>query len=780
MTHNVTSDRRDRRTHSALGTAAIGLLAVLVYVVVVGGTGSGELDPVLRTINGGIAAIIIVAYIARAPGTADRLDQAMIVALALFAVTGAVSLFVRQSFDAVLTATVYVAGFYLARRSLAAEPVRRTLMRVFMGLSATFTFGAAIVWLPHFVEWWALTGWTSVPRLDLPFHSGPWGYRYDVVLLIALLYPAWWTGTPSPTRRVGALAIGLVALVLVVLSGSRTIWLALLVASLVVAAPIALRAWRQHRRALRSVVIAVSILVAVLLFSGALRAFVDRGLTLGPISARLAMWGPLIDLWLSHPFTGVGPGSFPWALQLTPYFDTNSWAPRHPDTPMVQLIAEAGLLGLMAASLVAVAAVTAVVRGQSCAALWAVVVGGVACLGTNPTDFAFLMVVLLAWTAYAAPREAAALTGIPSLRRKPVRTALALTAMIFVAYAATLVGGFAYEAARTEVSRGNLQAAESSLDVAVAFDPGMALYWRQRGVAAHLLGDDDRALADLGRATELNPADDVAWRGTALVHSASGDDRAARSAVEMALSTQRSDASNLLSAAWLLGRQGRDEAAVEALAEVAQAWPSVTGAPGWSTLVPEGQGLGVIEAAAARWAEGAPSLHSYEGQDHWLTMVLRPGTRNEADQTPLGSAISAARRCDPEAAELLRMVSSPERATFEYFEARVRVASNRGDTDEHAVRGWFLSAGTPEIARRIDATANPLNEGTWWGYRRMPIFWPSPHHIPDLPDRHAGWLQWVLAPADAVEEAGLQSRLPACTRGDDSASEGALAPNDPS
>lgn len=751
------------RTYSPLGMTAIGLLAVLVYVVVVGGTGTGELSPVLRAINSGIAAILFVAYVTRAPGRADRLDQAMIVALALFAVTGAVSLFVRQSLDAVLTATVYVAGFYLARTYLAAEPVRRTLMRVFMGLSAAFTFGTAIVWLPHFVEWWSLTGWTPAPRLNLPFHSGPWGYRYDVVLLMALLYPAWWTGAPSRTRRAAAVAIGLLGLVLVILSGSRTVWLSLVIASLVAATPVVLRGWHQHRRALRWVVIATPVLVAALLLSGTLRPVLDRGLSLGAVDWRIAMWGPLMDLWLSHPLAGVGPGSFPWALQLTPYFETNSLAPRHPDSPVVQLLVEAGLLGVAAATLVAVAAVTAVVRGQSRASLWALIAGGVACLGTNPTDFAFLVVVLLAWTAYAVPRGPAANEGLPPLQRMPVVAALALTALIYVAYGATLVGGFAYEAARSAVIRGDLHEALASLDTAVAFDPGMALYWRQRGVASYLLGDHGRALSDLARATELNPVDDVAWRATALVRSATGDKRAATNTIEMALTVQRSDVSNLLTSAWLLRREGQDEAAVDALAEVVQAWPAVIGAPGWSALVPEGRSIGVLDTAASRWARGDPAPHHYEGQDHWLALMTNGlGARDAGGESVLVRAIVAARRCEPEAENLLAAVDSADRGEFGYWEARVRVAANRGERDDDAVRGYFLSAGTPEMARRVDARLNPLNEGGWWGYRRMPIFWPPTD--PALPDPSSGGLRWLFAPHDAVAEAGLGARLPDCQR----------------
>jgi len=752
--------RRDSHGQTPLGLAAVGLLAATVYVVTVGGTGSGELSPMLRLINAGIAASLIVTLIVRAPGEADRLDQVTIVALALFAIAGAFSMFPRQSFDAVLAATAYTAGLFLARRALARDTARRTLMQLLMGLSAAFTLGTAVVWIPHFLEWWALTNWTTSPRLDLPFASGPWGYRYDVVLLIALLYPAWWTGRVSPARRVSAIAIGLLGLTLVVLSGSRTMWLSLVIASVAVAAPVAWIGWRRHRTAVGWAVAVGAILTTAVLLSEASRPFLERGLTLGTIAARLAMWGPLTELWLSHPLAGVGPGSFPWALQLTPYFDTNSFAPRHPDSPVIQLLVEGGLIGLTAASIVIASVAAAVVRGRSRAAAWALIVAVVACLGTNPTDFAFLVVVLIAWTAYAAPSKPA-VAGSSALRRMPVMAGLAVMAVISAAYGATLVGGFAYDAARAAVDRDDLRGAKSSLDVAVAVDPGMALYWRQRGIASRLLGNDVVALPDLARATELNPVDDLAWRATAFVHSSLGDTSAAMRAIERAVAVQRSDAANLLSAAWLLRRNAQDEEAEAVLAEVAQAWPLVVGAANWSTVAPPGQTVAILQAAAARWAGGMPAPQRYEGQDDWLALILAdPTASDEAGESTLPRAISAARRCDPQAANLLKMVSSAERGTVEYWEARARVAANGGERDDDAVTGFYLSTGTPVVAQRTDATLNPLNEGAWWGYRRTPIFWPSTE--PVLPDPHAGWLRWVFAPQEAIAEAQLEAQLPAC------------------
>lgn len=738
------------------------MLGVLLYVVVVGGTGSGELNPVLRAINAGIAAALIVAYVVRAPGRADSLDRGILAALVLFSSAGILSLFPRQSFDSVLAAMAYVAGLFLAREYLAYDSVRATLIRVLIGLSIVFTVGASAAWIPEFFRWWSLAGWTAAPRLDLPLSGGPWGYRYDVALLIALLYPAWWIGRPSVPRRLAALVIGLLGLVVIVITGSRTVWLAVVIASVAWGALAAVRGIKRHRQARWSAFVAL-IMGIGLAASGLLSALAERAFTLESLSARITMWSPLTNLWLSHPIAGVGPGSFPWTLRMTPYFDTTTWAPRHPDSALFQLLPEAGLLGIAALSLVIAVAVPRVVRGRSTAARWAVIVFAVACLGANPTDFAFLVVLLLAWVAYAAPHEPPAIRRWSAERSMPMLVAsTAVMAIIFVAHASTLAGGFAYAAAQTSVERGKLPDAQVALDLAVSLDPGMALYWRQRGIAWHLLGDPHRALQDLGIATEINPVDDLAWRATALSHLAAGHSQAAANAAETATVVQRSDVANLLVAAWLADREGRDAEAMSIFAEVVQAYPAITGAVGWSNVVPS-EGTGdVLDEAAARWARRTPSFEPRGSQELWLAALRddpRPPPRGTTSPQ-LARAMTAALRCAEDADDLLRQVTASDHRTAAYWATRVRAAANAGIVDHDALLALYAITGTPAPAQLAERTTNPLNEGNWWGYRRFPIFWPP--SILQLPDPHAGVIRWMRFPSDAVEEAGLQAQLPGC------------------
>jgi tetratricopeptide (TPR) repeat protein len=621
-------------------------------------------------------------------------------------------------------------------------------------------------WLGAYLRWGALAGWALLPPLDLQLSGGPWGHRYDIALLLALVYPAWWLERPSRFRVAAAVVIGLVGLALVLITGSRTVWLALAAATAVIAIPRAVGLWRRHPSARLPAIVAVAVIGIAVAATGVGAAFMSRALSLESLDWRFAMWGPLLELWWSNPIAGAGPGSFPWALQLTPYFETRTWAPRHPDSALMQVLPEAGLLGAAAMLLVGAALLVAVIRSRSTAALWVAAVFLVACIGANPTDFTFLVAVALGWVAYACP---VTIEAPASSSRAVRRVGLVLTAVVFLAYGATLVGGFAYESARAAIGRQDLQAAIDALGVAMATDPGMALYARQRGVSRLESGDVAGAIGDLERATGLNPSDDVAWRSLAVAHLADGRLEQARSASERALEVQRSDPTNLLLAAALATEDDRAADAQAGLAEVAQSWPAVVGATGWvDGLVPGPTAAGIVDEAVHREASGVPMLELPLDQDVWLAelgdrpalveTVVAEGRMSAA----LAELEGASLACAPGTADLLGEIPVETLRSPIYWQVRIRQSSLEGELDEDAVRALEIMTGGAYRPEGASSTWTALNENFGhsvdiWGYRRYPVQWPGGG--PVLPSTSAGAERWLFEPRVAAVESGLGERL---------------------
>lgn len=765
--------QRASEASQTIGFAGIGLIAALIYLVIVGGSSGGELNPVLRVINAALAAAIMVVYVLRAPVRADRLDQIVLLGIALFAIAGVFSQFPRQSFDAALAGLAYGGGFFLARDHLAREPVQRTFVRVLVGLSAVFTIGAAMLWLPQVIEWWALVDGAATPPLDLPLSAGPWGHRYDVSLLITILYPAWWMDRPSTARRLVGVLVGLITVVVIVFTGSRTTWLAIATASVIIGLPVLMRLWRRYPQ-VRVPALMLSVMTVVgASLSGAATAFLERLLAFESLDWRLAMWGPLTGLWLNHPVAGVGPGGFPWALQLTPYFDARSWAPRHPDNALIQVVAEAGILGLAALLIVGAALLLAVFRGRSTAARWVAIVIVVTTLGSNPTDFPFLVAIGIAWAAYASPRSTDPHEILEPPTPSRLRRGLTLTVLGVAAalHASTLAAGFAYEHARAAASDGDFAGAEEALSLAIHLDPGMALYHRQRGTIAYLQGSAPAAIADLQRAVGLNPSDDLGWRILALAHEANGQSEEAYAAATRSVTVQRSDVSNTLLLARTTATQGRPGGAA-ILAELVQSWPAALAAPGWADLLPPGvSNRDILDEAADRWLQGARTTEIPSDQGIWLGVLAgRPDVLSTAVQRygneRLAQALVAVISCQGTASSMLADPTHAELRTHAYWQLRVRASAAEGDVDLDALQILQIMAGGPYRPPSPGATLNPLNENTGlsadrWGYRRQPIEWPE--GPVSLPSVHAGAALWMFNPRAAAEVAGLTDLLPRCS-----------------
>jgi O-antigen ligase/tetratricopeptide (TPR) repeat protein len=755
---------------------ALSGFAVLAYLIVLGGTPPVELDADIRVLNAGIASALIAIYVLRLGRLGDGTDRGVLVALLLFVGAGSLSAFPRQSFDAALAALAYAAGLFVARGVLSNNRDRALFVSLMIFLSAVITVATAILWVPVVALWLSQTG-GATPPLGLDLTGFLWGHRYDLSLLLVLLYPSWWIGAADPARWVGRLLIGVVTLALVLLGGSRTVWLACVVAGGIVLAPSLLRRWPRQTRTVLAIAGGALVAMVALAVIGVLGVSVDRLLSFGTITARIDMWALLTSLWLQHPIAGFGPGSFPWLLQQTTYFDTTYWAPRHPDSVVFQLLPEVGLLGVTAVTVVLWTLVPRILRLGAPAVRWALAVFVVAGVGTSTTDFAFLVVVALAWVAYAVPREARQQKpGGPIGKAEIALKASSIGAVfvIGVAYLLTLVAAYQYDDARAAIGDSRGADAEHSLKVAVNLDPALALYWRQLASLYLLRNAPGLALEDLTRAQHLNPNDDLTRRGQALAYFALGNADAAESSIAEAIRLQRSDPTNLLLGAWLDEQAGRSQDAIARLGEIVQAWPTVVGAPGWQVVAPDAADTArAIDEGVRRWEQDLSTLEPPVGQGLWLALfenrpaLATSGPAAAGVSPTLARAFLAAWSCDPSAALILNQSTDADRRTALYWLIHARILSNAGASDQDSIRVYKILSRDPLEPGETPVDLNPLDENAWpgfsadaWGYRRHTIDWPA--YAIHLPSSQEGLIRWLWDPPAAIREAGLQNRIPRC------------------
>jgi tetratricopeptide (TPR) repeat protein/O-antigen ligase len=759
--------------------ATLAGLVALMYFVLLGEAGQRDLSPVIRVINAVAAGTLILTYLLVAPRRADRADRGVLLALLLFAAAAVLADFPRQALDALLGALLYAAAFFVGRSLLGLEDGRTAFISCLVVLSAIFTFFTASRWLLSAIEWWSLTNWTVFPPLSMEFAAVPWGHRHDLTLLIVMLYPSWWLGRVSPLRAAMATVTGVLTLLIVFLDGSRNLWLAIGVASAVLGVIFGMRQFRADRTRTLGALVALAVGVAALAVTGVLGLVVERAFNTASVGFRWAMWGPLTEAWMSDPIAGSGPGSFPWVLQLTDYFQTNSFAPRHPDSAIFQLLVEGGLLGLASVIVLLATLLPAIYRGRSRAALWALTVFGLAGLAANPTDFGFLVAIAIGWAAFAVPRTPepweASDAGVPAeparTRRASRMITLALFGIVAVGWSATAVADLSYGLARSAIASGRMTEAEERLRLAMSLDPGLALYPRQLGALQLLLDRPALALQSLERAVAANPSDDLAWRVLALASETSGDLEAAGAALERSLQTQRSDPTNLLVAASSTRGSDEDEAHVELLAEIVQAWPEIVAAPGWAEFLPPAvETRDLVNRALDRWLGGAPSPEPDHLQS--LALAVMAGRTDLAEELAtetlgpsLGAVYVSVMDCRSDAAMLLDKASDADRRSNLYWLLAVRQAALDDRVDERALRILEIMSGAPFPPSGGLAALNPLDENGYgysadlWGYRRVPIFWPDYRMLPSV---ESGVARWYLEPRSAIRGAQLETVMTRC------------------
>ncbi len=91
-----------------------------------------------------------------------------------------------------------------------------------------------------------------------------------------MLYPSWWLGRISPLRAAVGTVVGILALLIVIVDGSRNLWLAMAVASVVLGLPFGRKYWPSERRRQVALAVGLIVLIAVLVLSGILGLLLER------------------------------------------------------------------------------------------------------------------------------------------------------------------------------------------------------------------------------------------------------------------------------------------------------------------------------------------------------------------------------------------------------------------------------------------------------------------------------------------------------------------------
>jgi O-antigen ligase/tetratricopeptide (TPR) repeat protein len=750
------------------------LAGCFVAGVLVLGTSTSELVPSIRLFGSVVGSVLIVSWILAIRRGADLIDLATTVALFAFTVSCVLSLFPRQAFDAATEALVWTSALGVARRALVTEPTRSYALFVMAAVGVVMGLVVIAQWGAIWLRWLFLTGWQAIPPLDLQLPAGPWAHQHDLTSLLVMLAPAIWLKRGSGVRRTALTAmlagIGLAA----IMDGSRSVWLAVAVATgITLLRPLSAVLRAHWRLAAAAGTVGVVILIAATV-NGSADEILRRLTQVRSIDQRTGQWSSALGLWLQHPVQGIGPGSYPLLLRLTNYFDTYTFVSRHPDNAFVQLVAEVGLLGIASATAI-IAGVVRMWRGDNPAAraaAWVLVYAAVASLGTNPFEYGFLIAPLIVWTALGAPaRIDAAVDDVHPRKAKWLSPAIiSAVGVLGVAQTATLVADFAYEDASQAASRGSYAEARAYLDAAVAFDPGMALYMRERGTMALLAGLPAQAVADLTAATNQNPADDVSYRSLAESWLAAGNPARAVAAAQSAVRRDGSDPRNLLVLARAASRAGDSSSATEALARAVLTSPWITADPAWPAFAEGEPAADLFHTAVARWQKGdAPWLMGLEPA--WLVGLAE-------ESGPVDQAVAEAGSMNPTAAALLQVLSChSQRAGIaelrrlqrsqgsygEYWRARIIGEALTGTR----VGGLLAETATLRVGQLRYALADQVGETDLYsaalkdqfGYRRLPIQHPGGLVAPS---EWGGLAAWMNHPAAAASAAGMGEQVASC------------------
>jgi O-antigen ligase/tetratricopeptide (TPR) repeat protein len=557
----------------------------------------------------GVAAWIMVAirYPAWRPRTA--LGPAFAAAFVVFVLSTLMSRSPRLSAEYLALAVLLTALYLILQRLMASSFFRPRMIgfATVAGILVGVAFLAVTV--PHWFEWWGSIGHITAPPLRPAFESLTFGNPSAVMTVSVLL------AAPAVAhlwdRRAGmAVSLGIVALaaVVTVISGSRSGWLAIAIAGLVVGG--LWLAVPEHRSGLvtlmRSRVMRIAA-IPVLAVLAAAAVVVGPGLLLratsGGEGVRTAFYSTSVRMFQASPLVGTGPGT--WAPQRITYTapgETDYYIP-HAHNIYLQTLSEFGVVGLVTGAVVVVLLgrlLLGAIRSpdparqrMGWAALFATVYFGAHQLldfYANAPSVLFAFAIPIAWLDATAPRPAKPdwFARLWTKARIPARFGMVAGVAGIVA-----VGGAAAFLAWSESGAALMRdgtnllndreplKAVKPLEAAVAGDSAMPPYHLALGLALADTGDLRGAEREFSAAASMDGLPQ-AWLDLAAVQARLDEADSARQSLDQALRLGDQQAGVAIGAGQVALEIGDLDLARASFARALVIIPRLAGDPWWT------------------------------------------------------------------------------------------------------------------------------------------------------------------------------------------------------
>ncbi|MEO7296837.1 MAG: O-antigen ligase family protein [Candidatus Limnocylindria bacterium] len=558
----------------------------------------------------GLGAILAVGMLAARAHAMPRtpLDVPLLALLAAFALATLSALNVGMSLRAMAAICAFAAMLPVALLAIRHRP---SLVGLVAGVPVLLLAIPTLVTLVARRIEWIVVGAPGLPPLRLSSEGTPFG---SVAVPPFVLIPAWALAgliEPPWLRRVVRIGLLAVGIPLVILSGSRSAWLAIAAGVAIGVLPWAWRRRHQVRMPRRLTVGGVLIGAGALAVGTfALLLVLPRLTAVTSLLYRGALWRDTVAAWSSDPLFGIGPGFMPYARQAAAADFTYPVRQPHSHNLALGVLGDAGLVGLAAAAVLvaAIALVAGPWRSRTPLGRAAAVVlvglgiGGLFEDLTFVPGFNLLAILLVA----VALSDAGAVTWAPIRLRTTwqrsviVVAAAGISVVLIGAMVVADAGAIAYRGGIDRAQHGDWPGATDGLARAVEIDRWHPAGPRALAVAAEAAGRPLLAVAAAEEATRLNPGDATAWTNLALLCEATGDPACALEAASRAAATAQNSSLELLNAALILDRMGETDAADEAYRLSLLTQPATSFVVDWPRTVAIGDGT-LPETTDAGW-----------------------------------------------------------------------------------------------------------------------------------------------------------------------------------
>jgi O-antigen ligase len=418
------------------------------------------------------------------------------------------------SVEALALLLICAPAYFVVRGVLRTEALRRRVDWLVIVATTAFVVLYLVQALTQWVSWWSIAG-PSIP----PLRPGDVGLTVGTVnavaLYLELLVPiAVWLSWVRWRSRSFSVALAGLALVALVVTGSRGAWLGALAGAVVFVAlawrstgVAALLARRPARQRMAGLIVGAVVAVALL------RGLASR--MLSGDAGRIELWSAAWSMFLQSPLVGVGPGAWPSLRAQTPISDDNLAVLATSHSSVLQVLAETGLVGAFAALVVAIAIARLVWRMIATAAdpddrtMGAAVGASLIAAGVHSlVDVQFhlpaivlLVLHLLARFEIANPIVAPRARPAPGATIPAMAAAVALGVVLLVPIDVAMVRAALGSLA---LDRGQPDAALPHFDAAVAIHD-LPPYRLGQAIARRALGDDAGAAESLRQLESAEP-----------------------------------------------------------------------------------------------------------------------------------------------------------------------------------------------------------------------------------------------------------------------------------